>query len=104
MTCTRRIQSAAVITAHAKAIGLHNFGSIQTDGSAPEGPVAGDRHGNILGTTFDGGTRHDGVVFELAAPPHGDTGFAYSIIYNFTGGTDGGLPASPLTVDQHGTL
>ena len=58
MTCTRRIQSAAVITAHAKAIDLHNFGSIQTDGSAPEGPVAGDRHGNIFGTTFEIGRAH----------------------------------------------
>jgi hypothetical protein len=106
------IRSAACLaiafagTAHAKAIDLHDFGG-RHDGSGPNGPVTVDANGNIFGTTFNGGRRGYqgyGTVFELAAPAQGNAGFTYSIIHNFTGGKDGGLPSSPLTADQQGNI
>jgi len=92
--------------AHAKAIDLHDFGGSH-DGSGPNGPVTVDSQGDVFGTTFNGGRlgyKGYGIVFELAAPAQGNGAFTYRIIHNFTGGTDGGLPSSPVMVDTAGTL
>jgi uncharacterized repeat protein (TIGR03803 family) len=42
---------------------LHSFGA-KNDGQGPSGLIA-DQQGNLYGTTFNGGTKGDGIVFEL---------------------------------------
>ena len=42
-----------------------------------------------------------GVVFELSPAT---TGGAQTVLYSFTGGTDGGSPASNLIIDPSGNL
>ena len=64
-------------------------------------PVIFDKVGNLYGTTEFGGTYNWGAVFKLS--PAG-AGWAVSILYSFTGGADGGHPASALVMDEAGNL
>ena len=77
-----------------------SFGS----GAGGEDPYAGltmDASGNLYGTTIEGGTSGDGVVFELER-----TGRRYTpkVLYTFTGQPDGATPYAGLTVDGSGNL
>ncbi|HEX8817769.1 MAG TPA: choice-of-anchor tandem repeat GloVer-containing protein [Terriglobales bacterium] len=82
---------------------LHSFAG--GDGMWPKGPVVLDTDGNLYGTTSQGGTPENGnsyfgcgTVFEI------DTGGKYSVLYAFTGGTDGAYPTSSLLVDEAGSV
>lgn len=80
---------------------LHSFGAY-LDGLIPYRSVlAFDNAGNLYGTTLDGGTIDAGSVFQLT-PSAG--GWTESVIYSFTGGSDGRFPYSGLIVDQAGNL
>jgi uncharacterized repeat protein (TIGR03803 family) len=75
---------------------LHIFSG--TDGSQPDGTLLRDGQGNIYGTTFYGGTFGAGTVFKI------DTTDNETVLYNFTGGTDGGYPHAGLVRDVAGNL
>jgi len=57
--------------------------------------------GNLYGTTSSGGTSNAGTIFKLT--PSG-SGWTESVIYNFTGGADGNIPAQGLVADAEGDL
>jgi uncharacterized repeat protein (TIGR03803 family) len=57
-----------------------------------------DPVGNLYGTTYQGGTANAGVVFKL------DISGALTVLYNFTGGTDGGNPLAGVILDSAGNL
>jgi uncharacterized repeat protein (TIGR03803 family) len=76
---------------------LYGFPS-SADGSFTEAGVIRDSAGNLYGTTPSGGASNAGVVYELAA-----TG-RETVLYTFTGGTDGGNPAGGLIRDSAGNL
>jgi uncharacterized repeat protein (TIGR03803 family) len=76
---------------------LHVFGSA-SDGGNPGAGVVVDTEGNLYGTTEFGGTYGGGAVYKLA---HGGT---ESVLYSFTGGSDGGDPSGSLVADQSGNL
>jgi uncharacterized repeat protein (TIGR03803 family) len=79
---------------------LYSFtGSI--DGANPEAEVVFDQTGNLYGTTYAGGQYGAGTVFQLT--PAG-SGWTESVLYPFTGGSDGGTPASSLVLDRAGNL
>ena len=71
------------------------------DGSAPLASVTLDSAGNLYGTTSTGGPSDQGTVFKLS--PSG-SGWTESVLYSFTGGTDGGFPYGGLVLDSHGNL
>src|ERR1700722_13371571 len=74
-----------------------------TDGYAPDGALIADAKGNLYGTTsYQGGQYGWGVVFELS--PRGGHGWKETVLYNFTGGADGGGPVDSLTFDSKGNL
>jgi len=82
---------------------LHDFGG-GADGSGPDTGVT-IQNGYLYGTTECGGTGTSayctggaGVIFRLDATGH------ETILYNFTGGADGGYPQSGVTLDQAGNL
>jgi len=77
---------------------LHSFAGGASDGADPTARVILDETGNLYGTTFSGGTSGKGTVFEL------DTTNVETVLYNFTGGADGGNPFAGLTLDRDGTL
>ena len=80
---------------------LHSFTG-QADGSDPIGHPTLGTDGNIYGTTYQGGTLGQGVVFKLSPNPDGT--WTESWAYNFTGGADGSLPVSAVIRDDSGNL
>lgn len=88
---------------------LYDFCSLSgcDDGQEPDyGPLVRDAEGNIFGTTYFGGTSRNcgggqegcGVVFEL------DSSGQETVLYSFTGGSDGAYPAPGLATDRLGNL
>ncbi|HEY6292398.1 MAG TPA: choice-of-anchor tandem repeat GloVer-containing protein [Terriglobia bacterium] len=83
---------------------LHTFTGAP-DGTFPLGSLLIDASGNLYGTTTDGGSGTScsssfgcGTVFKLS--PTG----AETVLYSFTGGTDGAFPSGGLVRDTAGNL
>jgi uncharacterized repeat protein (TIGR03803 family) len=72
------------------------------DGSLPTASLVWDGVGNLYGTTYEGGAFKCGVVFKLMPTPEGS--WKESVLYTFTGGTDGSWPVAELTFDPAGNL
>jgi uncharacterized repeat protein (TIGR03803 family) len=73
-----------------------------TDGVAPQDGLVADAKGNLYGTTYLGGGAHGfGNVFELSREKGG---WKETVLYSFTGGTDGGGPLDSLVLDAAGNL
>jgi uncharacterized repeat protein (TIGR03803 family) len=70
-------------------------------GSGPQGTLAMDAAGNLYGATDAQGTFGAGTVFKLT--PSGG-GWSMTVLYNFTGGADGGYPVSGVVIDSHGNI
>jgi uncharacterized repeat protein (TIGR03803 family) len=68
----------------------------QTDGSTPQAALV-YQNGSLFGITVLGGTTGNGTVFKID-PATG----AYSLLYNFQGGTDGAAPS--ILIGKAGTL
>lgn len=79
---------------------LHFFTG-NSDGSNPNAGVVFDKAGNMYGMTTSGGKYTSGTIFELS-PSNGS--WTESILYNFTGGNDGGFPAAGVIIDKNGNL
>ncbi len=71
------------------------------DRCGPRASLAMDGSGNLYGTTYCGGENRLGNIFELANTPNG---WVYTSLHDFTGGNDGGVPFSKVTIDADGTL
>jgi len=76
---------------------LHNFAS-PPKGSSPVAGVIRDSSGNLYGTTPYGGSSNWGVVFKV------DTAGHAKVLYNFTGGADGGYSSAGVIRDSSGNL
>lgn len=68
------------------------------DGEYTDTELVMDASGNLYGTSVQGGTYGGGTVFEVT--PSG----VHTVLYNFTGGTDGGEPYKGVTIDPQGNL
>ena len=67
------------------------------DGGQPMAGVIFDRAGNLYGVTQYGGAYNQGTVFELTPSPDGT--WTETVLYSFTGGSDGGIPQGGLATD-----
>ena len=85
---------------------LHSFTG-GSDGGTPGAGLLADEAGNLYGTTSAGGDRTNcaaqfidgcGTVFQL------DPSGTLIVLYNFTGGSDGGNPDTALIADAAGNL
>jgi uncharacterized repeat protein (TIGR03803 family) len=76
---------------------LHNFTG-EADGGVPYGGVIRDSKGNLYGTAEVGGASGAGVVFKV------DTFGNETVLYSFTGGSDGGYPLAGVIRDSKGNL
>ena len=76
---------------------LHSFVG-GTDGSKPFAPITIGPAGSLFGTTPSGGAHNRGVVYEL------DSSGNETVLYAFTGGSDGGDPQSGVFADLKGNL
>jgi uncharacterized repeat protein (TIGR03803 family) len=83
---------------------LHSF-SAGFDGVAPAGALIMDSAGNLYGTTRLGSGQTGigyGTVFKLTL--HSANNYTESILYSFTGGSDGAQPLAALVMDSTGNL
>jgi uncharacterized repeat protein (TIGR03803 family) len=71
------------------------------DGEYTDTDLVLDSAGNIYGTTVLGGAFGTGSVFELS--PSGNT-WTHTVLYSFTGQSDGGQPYKGVTLDAQGNL
>src|SRR5215468_7698755 len=70
-----------------------------SDGGTPYSALTFDTKGNLYGTTSVGGTYGYGTVFQLT--PSGG-GWTETVIYSFTGGSDGANPWYGVIFDAAG--
>ena len=70
-----------------------------TDGEFPEDSLIMDSTGDLYGTTYFGGTSGDGTVFELQKGSS-----TITVLYSFTGGSNGANPVGRLVMDTSGNL
>jgi uncharacterized repeat protein (TIGR03803 family) len=77
---------------------LHSFAG--PDGASPFGTLTVMKS-KLFGTTYGGGGYGNGTVFELI--PNNKT-WTESIVYSFSGGSDGGNPVSGVVADSFGNL
>lgn len=73
---------------------LHRFGG-GTEGGEPNGVIR-DSVGNLYGTTFVGGAAGCGDNLTCGTIYKLDRAGSLTVLYNFTGGTDGGLPIAVI--------
>jgi uncharacterized repeat protein (TIGR03803 family) len=76
---------------------LHMF----TGAAGPLGSLVMDGSGNLYGTTVADGAYNKGSVFELVSS---GGGWVFTDLYDFTAGSDGDGPWSPVTFDANGYL
>lgn len=102
-----RLVALAIFLVSSTAFAAPKFTVIQnfnfTDGAYP-GPLIADNAGNLFGTGFTGGSSQRGVVFELSPPAQPGGSWIETVLYNFTGGSDGNGPNGELAMDAHGNL
>jgi len=77
---------------------LYRFTGTGGDGAIPWGGVVRDPAGNLYGTTINGGTYGLGIVFKV------DPAGKETLLYTFTGSSDGGYPYAGLIRDAKGNL
>jgi len=85
---------------YAQFSALYNFGSKTGDPASPSfsGIVAQGRDGSLYSTTPSGGANGAGAVFKITP------GGILTVLYSFTGGSDGANPSSGLTLGTDGNL
>src|SRR5882757_6360843 len=75
---------------------LYTFAGPPSDGANPVAGIVTDSAGNLYGTTAYGGSNGYGAAFKI--DPAGNE----TVLHNFTGGTDGGVPNGGLVLDSAG--
>jgi uncharacterized repeat protein (TIGR03803 family) len=86
------------VTPSGKERVLHRFTG-SPDGAYPyKAGLVFDKDGNLYGTTLGGGANNCGTVFKVT--PSGKE----TVLYSFTGGTDGANPQAGLVFDRKGRL
>jgi uncharacterized repeat protein (TIGR03803 family) len=69
-----------------------------SDGEYTDTELLMDQAGNLYGTSVQGGLYGGGTVFQVT------TAGVHTVLYNFTGGIDGGEPYKGVTLDAQGNL
>jgi uncharacterized repeat protein (TIGR03803 family) len=85
------------VTASGKETVLYRFTGVDGDGF-PQYGVVRDSSGNLYGTTQNGGPENAGTVFKI--DPTGKK----TVLYSFTGSTDGGYPMAGVVLDAKGNI
>ncbi|HLW71714.1 MAG TPA: choice-of-anchor tandem repeat GloVer-containing protein [Candidatus Binataceae bacterium] len=75
-----------------------------SDGQSPEAALLAGPNGVFYGTTAGDGVTTFGTVFELMPPSIAGGAWTETVLYNFTGGIDGGVPQGTLVSDNNGVL
>ncbi len=82
---------------------LHTFGKQASDGAEPSGGLL-NVASIFYGATFYGGITNATCTFGCGVIYRVNDSGKYSVVYRFTGATDGWLPTGGLTADSSGNL
>src|SRR4029450_2263550 len=74
------------------------------DGTLPSGQLEFDQSGALYGTTDGGGSLQAGTVFNLTPPSGFGGSWSQSVLYNFSGGRDGGNPVAGVIINNMGRI
>lgn len=77
---------------------LHSFADNSSDGGYPTAGLVPGSDGNFYGTTASGGSANAGTVFKITP------GGVETLLYTFSGGTDGGDPQAALIQGRDGNF
>ena len=91
--------SVAAVEAASTTV-IYSFGG-EEDGEYADTDLVVDGAGNLYGTTVSGGEFGGGTVFQLSLSGNS---WVHTVLYNFTGGADGGEPYKGVTLDAKGNL
>ena len=80
---------------------LYSFSGPDWRSCGPYATLTMDAAGNLYGTTNCDGVYDSGNVFRLR---NTENGWVYTSLHDFTGGSDGALPQSNVSIDTDGTL
>jgi uncharacterized repeat protein (TIGR03803 family) len=80
---------------------LYNFGASASDGQNPHSALLDAGSGVYYGTTYNGGSDSSGTVYELK---DSSGTWTETVIYTFTGGSDGSNPHPAVIMDSSGAL
>src|SRR5579864_3578624 len=69
-----------------------------SDGKYTDTELVRDSAANLYGSSVQGGLYGGGTVFQVTSAG------VHTVLYNFTGGADGGEPYKGVTLDAHGNL
>ena len=97
VTCAAMALLATVAWAASAAKLIYSFAG-SGDGEYTDTELVMDSVGNLYGTSVQGGTYGGGTVFQVT--PAG----VHTVLYDFTGGADGGEPYKGVTLDTQGNL
>src|SRR5438270_49153 len=76
-----------------------------SDGGNPVGNLIADQSGALYGTASIGGSSANaGTVFQLTPPTAGGSAWTTTLLYIFSGGSDGNFPESGLVLGNKGAL
>jgi uncharacterized repeat protein (TIGR03803 family) len=81
---------------------IHDFRG-GSDGANPQATLVVDKSGALYGTSLSGGSRNSGTVFKMTPPRIGGT-WDESVLYGFTGRSDGAHPMASLLLDNKGNI
>jgi uncharacterized repeat protein (TIGR03803 family) len=79
------------------------YDAASADG-APDGNLAFDGKGGLIGTNSGAANGTAGSVFDLTPPATGGSSWTYTPIYTFQGGGDGTTPNGGLVADKSGNF
>ncbi len=74
------------------------------DGATPAAGVSLGRNGRLYGTASAGAIHGNGAVFSLSAPKGGNGLWKETLLYRFSGGSDGASPLASILFDGNGAL
>jgi uncharacterized repeat protein (TIGR03803 family) len=74
------------------------------DGTLPSGQLEFDQSGALYGTTDGGGSLQEGTVFQLVSSSRLGGSWSQNVLYNFSGGRDGGNPVAGVVIDNMGRV
>jgi uncharacterized repeat protein (TIGR03803 family) len=77
---------------------IHPFTGVPSDGNYPGYGALIDHNGNLYGTTGSGGAADAGTVYKV------DRNGKYTVLYSFSGKSDGCEPLGRLAADENGNL
>src|ERR1039457_6480835 len=97
VTCAAIALLATVAWAASATKLIYSFAG-NGDGEYTDTELVMDSAGNLYGTSVQGGTYGGGTVFQVT--PAG----VHTVLYDFTGGADGGEPYKGVTLDAQGDL